>query len=358
MATMQDVANRAGVSIATVSFVVNGTKNVAPETRARIEAAMVELNYRRNVVARALASSRTRIIALLHPVLGGRLGGTVMSFVMAVSNGARARGYDLVLWPVEDEEQMSHLLAGGLVDGVVLMEVRIHDPRVERLVDSSVPYAIIGRTHDASLPYVDIDFDSTVDTAVRHLTDLGHRAIALVDANDETGWVADLGPTVRTETAYREQMARLGVRSVVISVPPSAAGGIEAARRLHAEAPEATAVLLMNEQAGTGLVRGLRDVGLSVPADISIVAVGSTVEMSEMVDPVLTVLEAPGQVLGQLGIDALIDELEGVDATRRQVLLPCTLVLGGSTAPPRVVDLRDRRARRDDDRLMGADPAP
>ncbi|GMA96495.1 hypothetical protein GCM10025881_33190 [Pseudolysinimonas kribbensis] len=261
MATMQDVADRAGVSIATVSYVVNGTKNVSPPTRARIEAAMDELRYRRNVVARALASSRTHIVALLHPVLGNRLGGTVMGFVIAASNGARARGYDLVLWPVEDEEQMSHLLAGGLVDGALLMEVRVHDPRVDELVTSSVPFALIGRTHDETLPFVDIDFAATIDTAMRHLTDLGHQAIALVDGNDETGWVADLGPTVRTEAAYREHMTAVGGRSVVISVPPNAAGGIEAARRLRDEAPEVTAILLMNEQAATGLVRGCASSG-------------------------------------------------------------------------------------------------
>jgi DNA-binding LacI/PurR family transcriptional regulator len=295
---------------------------------------MDELRYRRNVVARALASSRTHIVALLHPVLGNRLGGTVMGFVIAASNGARARGYDLVLWPVEDEEQMSHLLAGGLVDGALLMEVRVHDPRVDELVTSLVPFALIGRTHDETLPFVDIDFAATIDTAMRHLTDLGHRAIALVDGNDETGWVADLGPTVRTEAAYREHMTAAGGRSVVISVPPNAAGGIEAARRLHDEAPEVTAILLMNEQAATGLVRGLRELGRSVPSDVSIVAVSSSIEMGEMVDPVLTVLEAPARELGQLGIDALIDQLEGVDTSRRQVLLPCTLVLGESTAPP------------------------
>jgi DNA-binding LacI/PurR family transcriptional regulator len=333
MATMKDVADRAGVSIATVSFVVNDTKRVAPETRARIEAAMDELHYRRNVVARALASSRTRIIALLHPVLGNRLGGTVMGFVVAASSGARARGYDLVLWPVEDEEQMSHLLAGGLVDGAVLMEVRVHDPRVDRLVDSSVPFALIGRTHDESLPFVDIDFAATVETAIAHLTGLGHRAIALVDANDDTGWVADLGPTVRTEAAYREHMGRLGARSVVVSAPPNAAGGIEAARRIVAEAPEVTAILLMNEQAGTGLVKGLRDAGRTVPDDVSIISIATTVELAEMVDPVLTVLKAPATELGQLGVDALIDELEGIDTSRRQILLPCTLVLGQSTGP-------------------------
>ncbi|WP_431311849.1 substrate-binding domain-containing protein [Pseudolysinimonas kribbensis] len=87
----------------------------------------------------------------------------------------------------------------------------------------------------------------------------------------------------------------------------------------------------------------MRELGRSVPSDVSIVAVSSSIEMGEMVDPVLTVLEAPARELGQLGIDALIDQLEGVDTSRRQVLLPCTLVLGESTAPP--PRARPRRGR-------------
>src|SRR6187431_659768 len=98
--TMREVANAAGVSIATVSFVVNNSKRVAPETRERIERAMTELGFRRNIVARALASRRTQIIALVYPVLEHRLSGSITEFITSAARAASAAEYHLVVWPV------------------------------------------------------------------------------------------------------------------------------------------------------------------------------------------------------------------------------------------------------------------
>ncbi|SEG91835.1 DNA-binding transcriptional regulator, LacI/PurR family [Nonomuraea solani] len=334
MATMREVAERAKVSIATVSFVINGTKPVAPETRARIEAAIRELDYRRNVVARALASSRTHILALLHPDLESRPNATVIQFVMSAAHGARERGYDLVLWPINDDEQMSHLLAGGLVDGALLMEVQIHDSRVDRLIASRVPFALIGRTENDDLPFVDIDFDTTIHQAVDHLRSYGHRRIALVTQRTKAAPGNEPGRIMRAESAYREAMAILGSPPAVITVEGTSAGGREAARALAADAPEATAVILMNEGASAGLVKGSRALGRDVPGHLSIVSVSTTRELGEMIEPSLTVMEAPAAPLGRLAVNALIDQLEGVQDAPPHRLIPCTLVPGQSVGPP------------------------
>ena len=100
---MREVAEAAGVSIATVSFVVNNSKRVAPKTRERIERAMAELGFRRNVVARALASRRTRIIALVYPMLAHRLAGAVTEFITSAARAASAASYHLVVWPVGND---------------------------------------------------------------------------------------------------------------------------------------------------------------------------------------------------------------------------------------------------------------
>ncbi|WP_052424303.1 LacI family DNA-binding transcriptional regulator [Nonomuraea candida] len=331
MVTMRDVAERANVSIATVSFVINGTKRVAPETRARIEAAIEELNYRRNVVARALASSRTRILALLHPDLESRANATVIQFVMGAAQGARERGYDLVLWPVNDDDQMSHLLAGGLVDGALLMEVRFRDSRVERLVASRLPFTLIGRTGDDDPPYVDIDFATTVHQAVEHLRGHGHERIALV-TQPRTGH--EPGRIARVESAYLDAIAPLGHPPAVIAVEGTSAGGREAARALCEEFPERTAVVLVNEGASAGLVKGVRALGRAVPADLSVISAATTRELGEMIEPSLTVMAAPAPQLGRLAAEALIDQLEGVQDAPPSVLLPCTLVPGESVGPP------------------------
>ncbi len=334
MATMREVAERAKVSIATVSFVVNDTKPVSPDTRARIVAAMKDLNYQRNVVARALASHRTHIVALLYPALDHRIGPTVMKFITKAASVARERGYDFVLWPVaNDADQMSHLLAGGLLDGVLLMEVEINDARVDRLVESGVPFALIGRTHDASLPFVDIDFGSTLEQALDYLTHLGHSHIALVNERVVGSHHDDVGPQVRGENAYREGMLARGLEPQVISCDTTPLAGRRAATQVIALDSATTAILTMNEMASPGIVSGLKRAGLGVPTDMSVLAVASSSEMGALADPILTTLNAPATELGELGVAALIDQLEGHLAQPPQILLDCTLVIGESTGP-------------------------
>jgi DNA-binding LacI/PurR family transcriptional regulator len=334
MATMSDVAARAGVSIATVSFVVNNTKPVSPATRERIVAAMDELGYRRNAVARALASRKTRIIALLYPALDHRLGSTALSFVTSAASAANDRGYSLVLWPVSnDADQMSELIAGGLVDGVILMEVQMHDPRVDRLVESRVPFALIGRTREpAGFPYVDVDFESTARDGVDYLIGLGHEKIALVIEGLDGSVMAGYGPPIRTEETYRATMRDRGLAPTVVTSSQNPAGGRKAAAELLTVLPDVTAVMIMNEEAAFGLVSGLDHAGLSVPYDVSVLSLATSPEMAAISEPVLTSMNAPGTELGRLGVEALIDQLEGKLDAVPQVRINCEFQLGESTA--------------------------
>lgn len=333
MATMRDVAERAHVSIATVSFVVNGTKRVAPQTRERITAAMAELGYRRNAVARALASRQTRIVALLFPALAHRLGGTALSFVNGAMQAAHERGYTLLLWPVSnDADQMMELIDGGLADGVLLMEVLMDDPRVDRLVEGSTPFAMIGRTRDPyGIPFVDMDFERMVDEGLDYLTGLGHEHIALVVEHITDPGMQLYGPLVRTESAFREGMSARGLMPIVVGCEESPQGGRRAATELLAADPRPTAVMIINDNAAFGVVSGLTHAGLRIPQDVSILSLATTPEMGAMADPVLSTMNAPGVELGRLGVDALIDRLEGHAETLPQLLLPCPLNVAEST---------------------------
>ncbi|MEV6415424.1 LacI family DNA-binding transcriptional regulator [Kribbella sp. NPDC051718] len=281
MATVRDVAERAGVSIATVSFVLNNTKPVTPATRDRVESAMAELGYHRNVLARALAARSTRIIALAHPRLDTGFGS---EFITSASRAARARarGYHLVLWPVDnDGDEIGELVGQGLVDGVVLMEVLLEDARVDALSAAGTPFALIGRTADpAGFIHVDIDFEQSIAVALDHLQGLGHR------------------PTVAAGRALRL---------------PS----------------RITAVIMMNELATFGVMTER-----VVPDDLSILYFG-TPGLAAIANPQLTLMRAPAAILGGLGVDALIDHLETPGALPAPQLHPCTLEPGASTARPR-----------------------
>ncbi|WP_267420664.1 MULTISPECIES: LacI family DNA-binding transcriptional regulator [unclassified Curtobacterium] len=331
---MQQVADRAGVSIATVSFVVNGTKYVTPATTARVKAAMRDLKFRNNVVARALASRRTRIIALLFPTTGNRFSPTTSEFFMAAAERASERGYHLVLWPVDPAgDDLDDLVSGGLVDGVVLMEVRMDDPRVVKLSELDVPFTLIGRTRDSSgLPYVDIDFETTIEDSLDHLEALGHRHFGLV-LEDLTGTPMEgYAPHLRVEATFERSVADRGLTGTVVYSESGSEGGREAARELLEAAPDVTAVLIMKDDSSAGLLVGLYAAGRRIPEDVSVLSIASSGAAGDQHYPRLSTMVAPGRELGTRAADALIEQLDGTSAELPHFLLPCVLRPAESTA--------------------------
>ncbi|MEV5964858.1 LacI family DNA-binding transcriptional regulator [Kribbella sp. NPDC051952] len=336
MVTIRDVADRAGVSTATVSFLLNDTKPVRATTRAKIEQAMADLGYRRNVVARALASRRTHIIAMAYPALDHKFGFSAAEFFTSAAEAARKQDYHLVLWPVgNDGTELDELVGQGLVDGVVLMEVQLDDPRVTVLQANQTPFALIGRTSALEgLAHVDIDFDKTVEDAVAHLYGLGHRKMVLVSGNLADPLFSTYGPYVRSEAAYRRIAPEYGLETVVMESSGSTRAGQEAMACLIRDHPDATAVMIVNEFAALGSVAGLSRLGRTIPDDISVLPLLMAPEMAALTNPELTIMRTPGPELGQLGTEALIRQLEGADPLPPQ-LVPAKLYPGATVAPPR-----------------------
>ena len=340
MATMRDVARRAGVSTSTVSFVVNGTRPVAPATRARVEAAMADLGFRRNVLARALASNRTRIVALVFPALEHRLGSTAMSIVTSAAVAASERGFHLVLWPVSsDPRQLEEYVSGGLVDAVTLMEVTLDDPRVDVLARLGVPFALMGRPQVSDgLSFVDMDFEDAVERGLDHLTSLGHERIALLIGELESPALTSYGPIVRTTHAFERVMRARGLEPVVLRAHQSPAAGRDAAHRLRDVHPDVTAVLVLNEQAVYGFVGELELTGVKVPEDLSVLAVATSPDPISRADPVVSSFVAPGTEMGRLAVEQMLHLLDEPQAPPTQTLVPMELQIAGSTA--RVPDAR------------------
>lgn len=334
MATMQQVADRAGVSIATVSFVVNGTKKVSAPTTDRVKAAMRELGFRNNVVARALASRRTRIIALLFPSAENRMRGNSLEFFTAAVERASELGYHLVLWPnMPSGDDLDDLVSGGLVDGVILMEVRMEDPRVTKLVELGIPFASIGRTRDwSALPFVDIDFEQTVEDAYDYLVGLGHTHFGLVIEDLEGTAMAGYAPHLRTQATFAESAAGRGLTATVTFCGPSTAGGRQAAHELLEADPEVTAVMVMKDDSTFGLMAGLRAEGRRIPDDVSVLSLASSGFEGAHHEPALSTMISPSRELGSLAADTLIGQLEGTLGELPHVLIPCSLDVAGSTA--------------------------
>lgn len=331
---MQQVADRAGVSIATVSFVVNDTKPVSRQTRDRILRAIDDLGYRRNSAARALASRRSRVIALIYPLIDHR---HHHSFVDAAATACEERGYSLVLWPLHTDNvshEIAALIQSGSADGVILMEVQLDDERVDHLRRAGAPFALIGRTRDTDgIDCVDIDFERSVEQAIDDLAALGHRDFALIVEDLSGTPVAGYAPPIRSEQTFQEAIASRALNGVVFRATHESAPVLALAEELARRAPRTTAVIAVHDEAAFALVTGLPRRGVRIPEDLSITGVATSTATGDLLDPPLTVYDAPGSPLGRLAAEALIARLEGSDAPPMQQRLACTLRARGSVAP-------------------------
>lgn len=333
MATIKDVAERAGVTISTVSYAISGTRTVSKKTREHIFQVMRELGYRPHAVARALASKRSRILALLFSPLERGLGLTELEFVTCAADAAKELGYHLVLWSSEihDEAELQHLSSQGLVDGAILMEVQEGDPRVGYLQDLQLPFAMIGRTSDTSdLLSVDIDFQTTLSEAVRHLSEHGHSSIGFVNQSEEV-YQSGYGPVVRGHRAFLDAVENHAISGQPVFAHTTPADGYEAAQLLLDTQPDTTAIVIMNDRAIPGVIQLLTERGLQIPRDISIVSVVSSPRVAEMFVPALTSMDVPSEELGRLSVQYLIASLEGRNIDGGHDLVPCQLSVRGSS---------------------------
>ncbi|MCS7222169.1 MAG: LacI family DNA-binding transcriptional regulator [Anaerolineae bacterium] len=337
MPTMLDVARKAGVALSTVSYALNGTRPISEETRRRIFAAIEELGYRPHALARGLASKRSRIIALLFPTPERGFGITELEFVTSAADAAKERGYHLILWPtgIHDLSELERLTQQGLADGVVVMEVHMNDERINLLRKNGVLFSMIGRCTDPTgISYVDIDFEWSMQEVVRYLSALGHTHIAFLNQS-QAAFDAGYGPVVRTHIGFRRAVQDAELNGIARFCRAAPWAGYEAFNELLTECPDLTAIVTMNERAIPGIMQAIADRGWHIPEDFSLVGIASSARLAEMTIPPLTTADAPIAEMGRLGVELLINQLEAQERSTSQMLLPCSLVIRGSSGPSR-----------------------
>jgi DNA-binding LacI/PurR family transcriptional regulator len=335
--TMLDVAKRANVALSTVSYALNGTRPISEETRQRILAAIEDLGYRPHALARGLASKRSRIIAFLFPPSERGLGITELEFVTGAADAAKENGYNLVLWPTEmhDLNELRQLTQQGLADGVIVMEVHLDDGRVRLLREIGFPFTMIGRCADTTcISYADIDFEQTIRDTVNYLSGLGHTHIGFLN-HSQAEFDAGYGPAVRTQRDFQNALQAANLKGATRLCRAAPQAGYEAFNDLFAECPDLTALIAMNDRAIPGVMQAIAERGWRIPDDFSLVAIVSSARAAEMMMPPLTTMDPPSTELGRLGVEQLIQQLEAQEQDTPQVLLPCRLVVRGSSGPRR-----------------------
>ncbi|WP_203349773.1 LacI family DNA-binding transcriptional regulator [Streptomyces sp. S-9] len=332
MVTLAEVAQHAGVSASTVSYVLSGKRSISATTRQRVERSIRELGYHPNAGARALASSRSNIIALMVPLRTDIYVPVMMEIAIAVATTARTHGYDVLLLTGEEGPDAVRRVAGsGLADGMILMDVELDDERLPLLRDSAQPAVLIGLPADTGgLTCVDLDFRATGALCVEHLAVLGHRDVAVIGEAPAV-YERHTGFAERTLDGLRSRARETGVR--LLHRPCE--GGYDATAatvsRILDERPDTTGFVVQNEAAVEPLLALLRQQGRAVPEDVSVVAVCPE-QVAVQASVRLTSVSLPAQEMGRHAVEQLVAKLDG-RGDAEVVLLPPALTVRASSGP-------------------------
>ncbi|WP_405484488.1 LacI family DNA-binding transcriptional regulator [Streptomyces sp. NBC_00009] len=321
MVTLAEVARHAGVSASTVSYVLSGKRSISAATRERVENSVRKLGYHPNAGARALASSKSNIIALMVPLRTDMYVPVMMEIAMAVATAARTHGYDILLLTGEEgAEAVRRIEGSALADAMIVMDVELDDERLPLLRAANRPAVLIGLPSDtAGLNCVDLDFAAAGAVCAEHLADLGHREIAVI-GEAAAVYERHTGFAERTLTGLRERSAELGLRLLHRPCEGSYASVSATLSRVFDERPGTTAFVVQNEAATDPLLALLRQSGRAVPEDVSVVAVCPEQVAAHASVP-LTSVAVPAQEMGRRAVEQVIAKIEGRGSDEEVVLL-------------------------------------
>jgi DNA-binding LacI/PurR family transcriptional regulator len=329
--TITDVARHAGVALSTVSYVLSGKRVISATTRQRVLASVRVLGYHPNAGARALASKRANVIALVLPLRSGMHVPVLMQFATAVVTSARQYDHDVLLMTADEGPAgLTRIAASALVDGLIAMDVEMRDPRVPLLRELDRPSVLIGFPADATgLTCVDLDFHRAGAACAEHLAGLGHTDIALLGA-PAVVYERDTGYARRTRAGFLEAAEQLGLTAVAQPCEENAVAVAEELRGLLAQYPRLTGLVVHNEAAVGHVLAALPPLGRAVPEEMSVVAICPD-EVAERASPPLSSVLVPADEVGRQAVTLLMRKLDG-EAVPDATLLGPQLTVRGSTS--------------------------
>jgi LacI family transcriptional regulator len=327
---MREVAERAGVSVTTVSHVVNNTRTVSPETRSRVEEAMQTLGYQPNVLARSLRRGVTHTIGIILPDSANPYFAEV---VRGIEDTSFVQGYSVILCnsdnDLEKEHHYTNVLVEKQVDGIIFVAAGLSTENIQDLCERGVPLILV----DRHVPNVQVDKVLADNQqggwlATRHLIDLNHRSIACIG-----------GPTGVRLSSERVAGYRQALESADIDYDPKwimegdfqYQSGYSCAKELFHQQPSPTAIFACNDLMAIGAYRFAHEKNLLVPEQLSIVGFDD-VRLAAYTNPPLTTIRQSKRKMGTQAAKLLLERIAQQDLEPRQVILGTELVIRGSTA--------------------------
>ena len=319
MTTLKDVARLADVDPSTASRVLRADPRqmVSAETRDRILEAASSLRYRPNALARGLRTRRTDTIGLIIPSLDNVGFSEVTHGIQATAAAAgklvMVVEADALRWTAGEQiEHYARLITDGRLDGLIVAFATLDDHFVTHLAERNLPLVLVNRRTAGFHGSVVVDDQLGSMMAVRHLIDAGHRRIGLVGLEAETDTAR------RREQGYRRAMEEAGIaidEVWVVKAPPNEAGGREAIARLltTSTALRPTAIFAASLLGAVGVLAGIREAGLAVPGDISLIAFNDHPIAAHLCPP-LTTIRMPNHRMGSEAVRMLLDAVDGKPA--------------------------------------------
>ncbi len=330
--TIVDIAAASGVSVTTVSRILNDRPDVADETRERVRRVMEEIGFAPQNAWRQIRSGRTGLIAMHVPQ---DFNPPATRVIMAAALGVEEAGYSInIITRTLSESDLLGIFRSRQADGMILLEILTQDRRPEALRDHGYPFVMVGhRADNSGLSFVDIDIEVGVHRAFDHLVRLGHRRIGFLTSNPVVG-DKEYAFTTWALRAYEAACVEFGVASTpcvgghtVEEMALAAAGMLEEHR-------DTTALIAPQEQAVVGVLRAAQARGATIPDDLSVVAMLAE-SMSELATPPLTTIGFPADDLGSAAARILVNQLDHGRTDPDQFLVQPELTVRGSTARPR-----------------------
>jgi LacI family repressor for deo operon, udp, cdd, tsx, nupC, and nupG len=331
VSNIREVARLAGVSVATVSRTLRSPEQVLPETRDKVKAAVEQARYRPNLMAIQFRSRKTGNLVILVPDISNTFFARV---IRGAQEAAQAAGYRLLLCDTLGrdaiERQFAELVYAHQADGVI--QLRARDPFDSSAPNQSAPPMVNACevVKDAAFPTITLDNHAAAKAMTQHLIELGPRRIALIKGPISSPLTQD------RVAGYQAALQQAGIApdpTLICRGDFTLNAGFEGAALMLALPKRPTALFCENDEMAIGALKRIKQAGLRVPEDISVVGFDD-IPMAAYSDPPLTTVSQPAEAFGEQAVHLLIALIEGRDIGEQRVVLPFTLAVRSSSAAP------------------------
>lgn len=320
--TIKDVARLAGVSVATVSRIVNGLPGYSPETRKKVMSVIDELGYKPNAVARNLVNRKTNTIGVLLPQLSSHFAAKLLQ---GIEDEAHKRRYSVVICNTDSNGKRTmdylELLREKQVEGILFASEFLTEEYADTIRGFGIPAAVISTvSHVPEIPFIKVDDEAASFSAVQYLMEKGHRKIGMIAGTKEDP-ISGVPRVAGLKRAFEANQLSFN-ENWIEHGDFGFKSGYEAMKRLYRRNPEVTAVFAASDEMALGILSFCYEKGIKVPDDLSVMGYDDT-EIATMSIPPLTAVHQPIQEMGAEAVGMLMDMIGGSEA--ESVFMPFSI---------------------------------